>query len=131
MSTLFSRIITGEIPSYKIYEDELVYAFLDIHPLCPGHTLLVPKIEVDYFAQVPAEYASALMLASQKIAQALDKATGCKRTQLMIAGRDIPHCHLHLVPSESIGDIRKAETFSLSDIQMKSIQAQILKFLEV
>lgn len=130
MSTIFSRIIAGEIPAYKIYENELVYAFLDIHPLCPGHTLLVPKIEVDYFAQVPADYASALMLASQKIAQALDKATGCPRTQLMIAGRDVPHCHMHLVPSESIADIRKAETLSLSDEQMKAIQGQILHFLE-
>lgn len=126
MPTLFTRIINWEIPSYKIYEDELVYAFLDIHPLTPGHTLLVPKIEVDYFTDLPANYASALILAAQKIASALDKATACKRTQLFIAGRDVPHTHLHLVPSESIADIRKAETLSLSDEQMKAIQGQIL-----
>lgn len=129
MPSIFTRIINWEIPSYKIYEDEKVYAFLDIHPLTRGHTLLVPKLEVDYFAQLPAEYASALMLAAQKIASALDKATACKRTQLFIAGRDVPHCHVHLVPSESITDIRKAETLTLSDEEMKAIQSQILEYL--
>jgi len=75
MASIFSRIIAGEIPSYKIYEDELVYAFLDIHPLIPGHTLLIPKIEEPYFANLPQNYASALMLTAQKLAQALDRAT--------------------------------------------------------
>ena len=75
MASIFSRIISGEIPSYKIYEDELVYAFLDIHPLTPGHTLLIPKVEEPYFANLPQNYASALMLTAQKLAQALDKAT--------------------------------------------------------
>lgn len=130
MPTIFSRIIQGEIPNYKIYEDEKVYAFLDIHPLTPGHTLLVPKIEIDYFAEIPAEYASALMIAAQKISSALDQATGCKRTQLIIAGRDVPHCHLHLVPSESIQDIRKSETLNLSEQEMKTIQAKIIACLD-
>lgn len=129
MTTIFSRIIAGEIPSYKIYEDEKVYAFLDIHPLTPGHTLLIPKIEVDYFAEVPADYATALMLAAQKISKALDQATGCKRTQLVIAGRDVPHSHLHLVPSESMQDIRKTETLTLSDQEMKEIQQKIISYL--
>lgn len=75
MTSIFSRIIAGEIPSYKIYEDELVYAFLDIHPLIPGHTLLIPKIEEPYFANLPQNYASALMLTAQKLTQALDRAT--------------------------------------------------------
>lgn len=129
MATIFSRIIAGEIPSYKIYEDEKVYAFLDIHPLTPGHTLLIPKIEIDYFAEVPADYATALMLAAQKISKALDQATGCKRTQLVIAGRDVPHSHLHLVPSESMQDIRKTETLTLSDQEMKEIQQKIISYL--
>lgn len=127
--TLFSRIINWEIPSYKIYEDEKVYAFLDIHPLCPGHTLIVPKIEVDYFAQVPAEYATALILTAQKIAHALDQATGCKRTQVVIAGRDVPHTHIHLVPSESIEDIRKTTTLTLNPEEMQSLQTKIISFL--
>lgn len=75
MASIFSRIITGEIPSYKIYEDELVYAFLDIHPLTPGHTLLIPKVEEPYFANLPQNYASALMLTAQKLVHALDRAT--------------------------------------------------------
>lgn len=129
MATIFSRIIAGEIPSYKIYEDEKVYAFLDIHPLTPGHTLLIPKIEIDYFAEVPADYATALMLAAQQISKALDQATGCKRTQLVIAGRDVPHSHLHLVPSESMQDIRKTETLTLSDQEMKEIQQKIISYL--
>ena len=129
MVTIFSRIIAGEIPSYKIYEDELVYAFLDIHPLTLGHTLLIPKIEEPYFANLPQNYASALMLTAQKLAQALDRATWCKRTQLMIAGRDVPHTHLHLIPSNSIHDLRKEETLDLSPEEMKEMQSQILNFL--
>jgi histidine triad (HIT) family protein len=73
--TIFSRIISGEIPSYKIYEDDMVYAFLDIHPYTRGHTLVVPKTEVDYFADLSTEYATALMSASQTISKALDQAT--------------------------------------------------------
>jgi histidine triad (HIT) family protein len=127
--TIFTRIINGEIPSYKIYEDNMVYAFLDIHPTTHGHTLVVPKIEVDYFADVPSEYATALMIAAQKIAPALDQATGCKRTQLLIAGRDVPHTHIHLVPSDSVEDIRIRETLSLSDEEMREIQEKIISFL--
>jgi histidine triad (HIT) family protein len=127
--TIFSRIIAGEIPSYKIYEDDMVYAFLDIHPYTRGHTLVVPKIEVDYFADLPADYANALMTASQMISKVLDKATGCKRTQLVIAGRDVPHTHIHLIPSESIDDIRKTSTLSLSDDEMKEIQEKIISCL--
>ena len=75
MISIFSRIIANEIPSYKIYEDDKVYAFLDIHPYTRGHTLLVPKIEVDYFADLSEEYMTALTISAQKIAKALDKAT--------------------------------------------------------
>lgn len=127
--TLFTRIINWDIPSYQIYEDEKVYAFLDIHPLTRGHTLIVPKIEVDYFADLPAEYAQALIVAAQNIATALDTAMQCKRTQMIIAGRDVPHCHIHLVPSESIADIRKAETLELSNEEMLTIQSRIVKCL--
>ncbi|MDO4713382.1 MAG: HIT domain-containing protein [bacterium] len=117
------------MPSYKIYEDEKVYAFLDIHPLTRGHTLIVPKVEIDYFADLPTEYAQALMLAAQKIAPALDTAMQYKRTQMIIAGWDVPHCHIHLVPSESIADIRKAETLELSNEEMLAIQSRIVNVL--
>jgi histidine triad (HIT) family protein len=127
--SIFSRIIAGDIPSYKIYEDDMVYAFLDIHPHTRGHTLVVPKIEIDYFADVPTEYITAMILASQIISKALDQATGCKRTQLVIAGRDVPHTHIHLIPSDSINDIRTNDTITLSDDEIKEIQEKIVSFL--
>lgn len=128
--SIFSRIIAGEIPCYKIYENEKVFAFLDIHPLTKGHTLLVPKIEVDYFAEVPADYAQELFLVAQKIALALDRSMWSKRTQLVIAGWDVPHTHLHLVPSENMEDIRKTQTLELSESEMLEIQQKILAELE-
>lgn len=127
--TIFSRIIAGEIPSYKIYEDDMVYAFLDIHPHTHGHTLLVPKTEIDYFVDLPSDYATALMTASQTIAKALDKATWHKRTQVLIAGRDVPHTHIHLIPSDSIDDIHTSDTLTLSDDEMKEIQEKIISYL--
>ena len=129
MVSLFSRIIANGIPSYKIYEDDKVYAFLDIHPHTRGHTLLVPKTEVDYFADLSEDYMTALMIASQTIAKALDKATGCKRTQVLIAGRDVPHTHIHLIPSDSIDDVRTSDTLTLSDDEMKEIQEKIISCL--
>lgn len=107
----------------------MVYAFLDIHPATRGHTLVVPKIEIDYFAEIPAEYMTALIVVSQKIAKALDKATGCTRIQLVIAGRDVPHTHLHLVPSDSIADIQRSEKLSLSEEELKEIQQSIIEYL--
>jgi histidine triad (HIT) family protein len=127
--TIFSRIIANEISSYKIYEDDKVYAFLDIHPHTRGHTLLVPKIEVDYFADLSEEYMTVLIIVSQKISKALDQAIGCKRTQLMIAGRDVPHTHIHLIPSDSIDDVRTSDTLTLSDDEMKEIQEKIISCL--
>ena len=129
MASLFSRIIANEIPSYKIYEDDKVYAFLDIHPHTRGHTLLVPKTELDYFADLSEDYMTALTLASQKISKALDQATGCKRTQLLIAGRDVPHTHIHLIPSDTIDDVRTSDTLTLSVDEMKEIQEKIISCL--
>jgi histidine triad (HIT) family protein len=127
--TIFSRIIANEIPSYKIYEDDMVYAFLDIHPHTRGHTLLIPKTEVDYFADLPEDYINALMTVSQTISKALDQAIGCKRTQVLIAGRDVPHTHIHLIPSDSIDDVRTSDTLTLSDEEMKEIQVKIISCL--
>ena len=129
MSSIFTKIINGDIPSYKIYENDKVYAFLDIHPSTRGHTLLVPKIEIDYFAELPAEYMTELMLIAQQLSKAIDQATGCKRTQLLIAGRDVPHTHLHLIPSESIDDVRTSDTLALSPDEMKEIQEKIISYL--
>jgi histidine triad (HIT) family protein len=83
MPTLFSQIIAGEIPSYRIYEDEYVYAFLDIVPQRLGHTLIVPKIEIDHFADVPEPYYTAIFTAAKKLSPAIEQATGCKRVCTM------------------------------------------------
>jgi histidine triad (HIT) family protein len=98
MSTLFSKIIAGEIPSYKIAENELFFAFLDIEPLQPGHTLVVPKMEVDKWYQAEDNYLQEALLFSKKIAQAIEIAFDCKRCGLSIIGLEVNHMHIHLVP---------------------------------
>jgi histidine triad (HIT) family protein len=98
MTTLFSRIISGEIPSHRITESEFSYAFLDIHPENPGHTLIVPKIEVDHWFEVPDEYYLDVMRLAKQIASALMQVTGAERIFTKIIGTDVPHFHLHLIP---------------------------------
>jgi histidine triad (HIT) family protein len=123
--TLFTKIINGQIPCYKIYEDEYTFAFLDINPLQIGHTLIVPKIEVDYFVEVPEPYYSAVFQTAKKIAPALTKVTGKNRVLLTVEGFDIPHFHLHIVPANSsteLGEERK----SLSVEEFVKLQGEIL-----
>ena len=105
MPTLFSRIISGEIPSYTIHEDEYTYAFLDIFPQHPGHTLIVPKIEVDHFADVPEPYYSAIFIAAKKLAPAIQKATECSRVCTMFGGYENPHCHYHIFSTQQSSDL--------------------------
>ena len=105
MATIFSRIIQGEIPSYKIAEDEDYYAFLDINPLAKGHTLVVPKKEVDYLFDLDDDLLAGMMVFSKKIARAIGKAVPCKRVGMAVLGLEIPHAHIHLVPINDIGDI--------------------------
>lgn len=109
MSTIFSKIIKGEIPSQKIAEDEHHYAFLDINPVSAGHTLVVPKEEVDYLFDVPDERLQSMMLFAKNIAHAIDRATNCIRTGIIVEGLEVPHAHIHLIPI-----YRKDMTFSLS-----------------
>ena len=91
--TLFSKIIAGQIPSFKIYEDDLVFSFLDIQPHNLGHTLIVPKLEIDYFIDVPEPYYTGVFLAAKKVSTAIQKATNCKRVCTQILGWDVPHFH--------------------------------------
>lgn len=130
MSTLFSQIIKGEVPSYKIYEDEYVYAFLNIFPKNVGHTLIVPKIEVNHFADVPEPYYSAIFQAAKKLSSAIQNATGCKRICTLFVGYEVPHCHYHLVPTNSASDIHSsAQQEKVSDEELSHIQQKILSFL--
>ena len=130
MSTLFSRIIDGEIPSYKIYEDAYTFAFLDINPLVLWHTLVVPKIEVDSFIDVPEPYYSAVFRTAKKIAPAIQKATRCNRIATMIVGYEIPHFHYHVIPTQWMEDLDRVNTGPATPESLKDIQKAILSFLD-
>lgn len=105
MASIFSKIVAGEIPSYKIAEDENFYAFLDIFPLAKGHTLVIPKKEVDYLFDLDDETYLGLQAFAKRIAKALDKAIPCKRVGVAVLGLEVPHAHIHLVPMNSEADI--------------------------
>jgi Diadenosine tetraphosphate (Ap4A) hydrolase and other HIT family hydrolases len=96
--TIFSKIIAGEIPSYKVAEDDRYYAFLDINPLVKGHTLVVPKKEVDYIFDLDDETLADMMVFSKRVAKAIEKAIPCKRVGVTVIGLEVPHAHIHLIP---------------------------------
>lgn len=103
--TIFSKIIAGEIPSYKILENEHFFAFLDIFPLTEGHVLVIPKIETDKFFDLPDSYLSEILLFAKPIAHAIEKAFTCNRCGISVVGLEIPHAHLHLVPINNSDDL--------------------------
>lgn len=105
MASIFSKIISGEIPSYKIAEDEHHLAFLDIRPLVKGHTLVIPKKEVDYIFDLDEKALSSLVVFSKKVAKAVEAAIPCKRVGVAVIGLEVPHVHIHLVPLQTVGDI--------------------------
>ena len=105
MATIFSKIIAGEIPSYKILEDERYYAFLDINPLAEGHTLVIPKVETDYLFDLDNEVLGSMMVFAKKVALAIDQTMDCKRVGLAVLGLEVPHAHIHLVPINDLYDI--------------------------
>ena len=126
MPSIFTKIIHGEIPCYKIYEDEHTFAFLARDQIALGHTLIVAKIEVDYFVDVPEPYYSAVFKNAQTIARAIQAATGCARVGTMIAGFEVPHFHYHLVPIESIFDLSFSHARERGPEEMKAIQEKIV-----
>jgi histidine triad (HIT) family protein len=129
--TLFSKIISGEIPSYKIAEDEQFFAFLDIFPLREGHTLVVPKIEVDRFFDIPDAFLSRMLLFARPIAHAIEEGFDCNRCGLAVVGLEVPHAHLHLVPISDIDDLNFTRgKMKLSPAQLKKSQERILQFLK-
>ena len=129
MPTLFSQIIAGEIPSYRIYEDEYIYAFLDIVPQRLGHTLIVPKIEIDHFADVPEPYYSAIFQAAKKLSPAIQQATRCKRICTTFVWYELPHCHYHIIPTDSIVDLDHAKAKKAEHVELKKMQEKVLAFL--
>jgi len=105
MATIFSKIISGEIPCHKVAEDEKCLAFLDIRPVVYGHTLVVPKIEIDYYFDLEDDYLTHLNLFAKKVAKVLDQEIDCLRVGVMIAGLEVPHAHIHLIPMNAISDL--------------------------
>lgn len=126
MATIFSKIIQGEIPSYKIAEDERFYAFLDINPLAEGHTLVVPKREVDYLFDLEDDELAAMMVFAKKVAAHIRVAIPCERIGVAVIGLDVPHAHIHLVPISQGGDLDFSRPkLKLSPEQFQAIQSKI------
>ena len=126
MSTIFTRIVNGEIPSYKVAESDKFYAFLDINPLAQGHTLVIPKQETDYIFDIEDKEYQELFLFAKRVAAAIKKAIPCKRVGVAVLGMEVPHAHIHLVPLQSEGDMdfRKAK-LSLTPDTFKEIAEKI------
>ena len=116
MSTLFTKIIHGELPSYKIAEDDRFYAFLDINPLKEGHTLVIPKQEIDYFFDIHDDILQDYILFSKRVAKAIEKSIPCVRVGLTVIGLEVPHAHIHLIPIDKITDM----SFNSSKVQLTS-----------
>lgn len=128
--TIFSKIITGEIPSYKIAENEKFFAFLDIFPLREGHTLVIPKIEVDNFFDLDETYLSEMLVFAKPIAKAIEKAFWCNRCGISVIGIEVPHAHIHLIPVNSANDLNFTQPkMKVSEDDLKKIQAKILQHL--
>ena len=128
--TIFTKIINGEIPSYKIAESEYFYAFLDIFPLQKGHVLVVPKIEVDKIFDVPDTYLGALLLFAKPIAKAIEANFDCNRVSMVTVGLEVPYAHLHLIPIKKAGDLNFANpTLVLSPAEFIEIQEKLLAFI--
>ncbi len=131
MASIFTKIINGEIPSYKIAEDENFYAFLDVFPVAKGHTLVVPKKEIDYIFDMDDNLLAGLHVFSKKIAKALEKAIPCKRIGTAVVGLEVPHAHLHLIPINNIADISfEHPKLKLSETEFKEILEKIKANLE-
>lgn len=125
MASIFTRIINGEIPSYKVAEDDKHYAFLDINPVTPGHTLVVPKREVSYIFDLTDQELADLNIFAKKVAKALEKAVPCKRIGVTVIGLEVPHAHIHLLPINVEADMDFHHKQQLPAEQMEAIRAAI------
>jgi histidine triad (HIT) family protein len=108
MASIFTKIVQGEIPCYKVDEDENFLAFLDINPLTKGHTLVIPKKEIDYIFDLEDDLLTNMNLFAKRIARAIDKSVDCKRVGIAVVGLEVPHAHIHLIPLNQIGDLNFA-----------------------
>jgi histidine triad (HIT) family protein len=128
--TIFSKIIAGSIPSYKIAESDKFVAFLDIAPMAKGHTLVVPKVEIDKIFDLSDEYLSEMLVFAKPIAKAIETAFDCDRCGVEVIGLDVPHAHMHLIPINSADDLNfTRKKLSLSKEEFEEVRQQILKHL--
>ena len=126
MATIFTRIVKGEIPCFKIAEDDKFLAFLDINPLSEGHTLVIPKLEIDYIFDIEDDLLREIMVFSKKVARAIDRSVTCKRVGIAVIGLEVPHAHIHLIPINDVGDINFARPkLKLSQHEFRSIAEKI------
>jgi len=125
--TIFTRIINGEIPAYRIAEDDFFLAFLDINPLREGHTLVIPKTETDHFFDLEESYLSRILVFAKPIANAIEKSFSCNRCGMIVIGLEVPHAHLHLIPIDRVNDMDfKKPKLKLSEQQFRSIQERLI-----
>ncbi|MEZ5018055.1 MAG: HIT family protein [Flavipsychrobacter sp.] len=130
MSSIFSKIIAGEIPSYKIAENDNFLAFLDVFPLVEGHVLVIPKVEVDKIFDVPDDYLSQWLVFAKPIAKAIEQVFDCNRCGISVVGLEVPHAHMHLMPINSVGDMDFGrDKLKLTDEEFKLIQEKITNHL--
>ncbi len=130
MASVFTKIVNGEIPCYKIAETANCFAFLDISPLAKGHTLVIPKKEIDYIFNIQDDLLAELQIFAKKVAKAVEKAVPCKRIGVAVIGLEVPHAHIHLVPLNRVGDLDFSKAkLSPSPEELKQVQAEICKYL--
>ena len=130
--TIFTKIVKGEIPCYKVAEDENFFAFLDISPIAKGHVLVITKLQNDYIFDLPDELLGQMMVFAKKVAIGIKKAIPCNRVGVAVIGIDVPHNHIHLVPINGVGDLNfKAERVKLTDEEFRSIASSIAAAIEL
>lgn len=130
MASIFTKIVRGEIPSHKVYEDDNYLAFLDVFPLQKGHTLVIPKKEVDYIFDLEDDLLTGLNLVSKKVAKAITKAIPCERIGTAVIGLEVPHAHIHLIPINKMADMDFTnEKLKLSQEELKSIAENIRQYI--
>jgi len=130
MSSIFTKIINGDIPCYKIAENDNYFAFLDINPNAKGHTLVIPKKEVDKLFDLDEKTYMGLMDFSRKVASAIEKSVACKRVGMTVIGLDVPHVHVHLIPLNSMNDIDFKHKVKMNEKEFKAMASKIASFLK-
>ncbi|MCR4338185.1 MAG: HIT family protein [Candidatus Omnitrophica bacterium] len=129
MTTIFTKIIKGEIPCHQIAENEKYLAFLDVRPINPGHTLVIPKKEVDYLFDLDEDLLGGILLFAKPIAKAIKQVVDCKKIGVMVAGIEVPHAHVHLVPIQEVHDLNFSKARPVESAQLKEMAEKIRSYL--